>query len=146
MPENPRFPAKPPRAVEILAYPKVQLLDVAGPLQVFASANELLARRGEAPLYAPRVVSADAPTVTASAGLGLIAVPLPHLGAALDTLVIAGGPGVHAAAADPALLAWLRGRARRARRTASVCTGAFLLAAAGLLAATPQDYRARFSR
>ncbi len=50
-----------------------------------------------------------------------------------DTLVVAGGPGVHAAAADPVVLDWVRARATRARRIASVCTGAFLLAAAGLL-------------
>ena len=73
MPDNPRFLPNPPRVVEILAYPAVQLLDVAGPLQVFASANELTARVGEGPLYAPRVVSAGAPVVTAAAGLGLVA-------------------------------------------------------------------------
>jgi transcriptional regulator GlxA family with amidase domain len=132
MPKNPRFLPK-PRVVEILAYPAVQLLDIAGPLQVFASANEIAARHGDAPLYAPRVVSAGAPVVTASAGLGLAAERLPPARAALDTLLVAGGPGVHAAAADPALLDWVRARARRARRVASVCTGAFLLAAAGLL-------------
>jgi transcriptional regulator GlxA family with amidase domain len=65
--------------------------------------------------------------------LGLAAERLPPARAALDTLLVAGGPGVHAAAADPALLDWVRARARRARRVASVCTGAFLLAAAGLL-------------
>jgi hypothetical protein len=64
MPDNPRFSPNPPRAVEILAYPAVQLLDVAGPLQVFTSANELAARGGEAPLYVARVVSAGAPVVT----------------------------------------------------------------------------------
>jgi transcriptional regulator GlxA family with amidase domain len=133
MTKNPRFLPKPPRVVELLAYPAVQLLDIAGPLQVFASANELAARHGEALLYAPRVVAAAAPVVTASAGLGLVAARLPSPRAALDTLLVAGGPGVHAAAADPALLSWVRARARRARRTASVCTGAFLLAAAGLL-------------
>src|SRR5437764_9191408 len=110
MPKNPRFSPKPTRVVELLAYPAVQLLDVAGPLQVFASANELAARNGEAPLYAPRVVSAAAPVVTASAGLGLVAAPLPRARAALDTLLVAGGPGVHAAAADSVVLHWLRAR------------------------------------
>jgi len=133
MPDNHRFQPNSPRVVEILAYPAVQLLDVAGPLQVFASANELAARDGEAPLYAPRVVSAGAPVVTASAGLGLVAAPLPRARVALDTLLAAGGPGVHAAAADSVVLQWVQARAKRARRTASVCTGAFLLAAAGLL-------------
>ncbi len=119
--------------VEILAFPAVQLLDVAGPLQVFATANDLAAARGQAPLYAMRVVSAHAPTVVASAGLGLCVAPLPRAETALDTLLVAGGPGVHAAAENPVVLNWLRRRATRARRVASVCTGAFLLAAAGLL-------------
>ena len=66
MPDNPRFSPNPPRVVEILAYPAVQLLDVAGPLQVFTSANELAARDSKAPLYVSQVVSADAPVVTAS--------------------------------------------------------------------------------
>jgi transcriptional regulator GlxA family with amidase domain len=148
MPKNPRFPPSPPplpvsraasagtrgpRTVEILAYPGVQLLDVAGPLQVFATANDLAAERGTAPLYAARVISAGAPTVVASAGLGLSVAPLPRAGGRLDTLLVAGGPGVHAAGNDPRLLDWLRRRAETARRVASVCTGAFLLAAAGLL-------------
>jgi transcriptional regulator GlxA family with amidase domain len=132
MPDDPRFPPN-PRVVEILAYPAVQLLDVAGPLQVFTSANELAARDGAAPLYAPLVVSADAPIVTASAGLGLATAPLPNASAALDTLLVAGGPGVQAAAANAVVLDWVRARASGARRVASVCTGAFLLAAAGLL-------------
>jgi transcriptional regulator GlxA family with amidase domain len=132
MPKSPRFPPK-PRVVEILAYPAVQLLDVAGPLQVFTTANELAARVGQAPLYAPRVVAAGDPVVTASAGLGLVAAPLSPKRTALDTLLVAGGAGVQAAAADPVVLNWLRARAKRARRIASVCTGAFLLAASGLL-------------
>jgi transcriptional regulator GlxA family with amidase domain len=51
----------------------------------------------------------------------------------LDTLVIAGGPGVEAAASDPVLVDWVRQRAKYARRVASVCTGAFVLAASGAL-------------
>ncbi|HEX3505746.1 MAG TPA: GlxA family transcriptional regulator [Xanthobacteraceae bacterium] len=148
MPKNPRFTPTPsrsskrratnsrvpsPRTVEILAFPSVQLLDVAGPLQVFATANELAAARGDAPLYAVRVVSSAAPVVTASAGLGLAVAPLPRTATKLDTLLLAGGPGVHAASQDIVVLDWLRRRATQARRVASVCTGAFLLGAAGLL-------------
>ena len=132
MPKTPRFPPSAPRVVELLAFPGVQLLDVAGPLQVFASANELSAGSCGPP-YAPRVVAADGPVVMASAGLGLMAAPLPDVRAALDTLIVAGGPGVHDAAGDSALVGWVQARAAQARRIASVCTGAFLLGEAGLL-------------
>jgi transcriptional regulator GlxA family with amidase domain len=79
------------------------------------------------------VVSSRGPVVTASAGLGLAVAALPPVRAPLDTLLLAGGPGVHRAAADPTVVQWVRARAKNARRTASACTGAFLLAAAGLL-------------
>ena len=117
----------------MLAFPSVQLLDVTGPLQVFATANDYVAEAGGSPPYAPSIVAQGGQRIAASAGLGLAADPLPPIGAAVDTLMIAGGPGVEAAAADPLLLDWVRERARQARRVASVCTGAFLLAAAGVL-------------
>jgi transcriptional regulator GlxA family with amidase domain len=110
----------------------VQLLDVTGPIQVFASANDHVAQAGGTPPYAIKVV-AQGRSVMASAGLGLAAAPLPSVGAALDTLIVAGGQGVEAAAADATLVDWLRKRAKRARRVASICTGAFLLAASGML-------------
>jgi transcriptional regulator GlxA family with amidase domain len=130
MPKTPRFTPDHPRPVEVLVFPEVQLLDVAGPLQVFATAN---AHGVAGTPYAPRAISAGDLTLTASAGLRLVADPLPDPDAPLDTLMVAGGPGVTEACADPALVAWVRARAGRARRVASVCTGAFLLGAAGLL-------------
>ena len=134
MTTTPRFPPDGPRPVEVLAFPGVQLLDVAGPLQVFATANAHCGAHGGAGTpYAPRVISAGDATLTASAGLRLMAEPLPDADTPVDTLVIAGGPGVTAACADPALVDWVRTRAGRARRVVSVCTGAFLLGAAGLL-------------
>lgn len=133
MPISPRFLPTGPRVIKVLAFPSVQLLDVAGPLQVFASANDLMAQSGGALPYALQVVAQGGMAVTASAGLGLATAALPPIEAALDTLMIAGGQGVEEAAADPVLVDWVRARATRARRVASVCTGAFLLAAAGLL-------------
>lgn len=133
MTDSPRFTPNYPRRVEILAFANAQLLDVAGPLQVFATANDLAPRRAPAP-YALAVVAQEAPGVATSAGLGLVAAPLPPAGGAVDTLIVAGGFGVNAACKDEALLGWLRERAGRARRLASVCSGALLLAAAGLLA------------
>jgi transcriptional regulator GlxA family with amidase domain len=137
MPKSPRsspsVPTGAARVIEVLAYPAVQMLDVTGPLQVFASANDLLTEAGGRPPYVLRVVAKGKQGVTASAGLGIATSPLPRISAALDTLIIAGGPGVEAAAADPALVDWVRRRAEQARRVASVCTGAFLLATSGVL-------------
>jgi len=138
--EMPKSPRSPPssrisaaRIIEVLAYPSVQLLDVTGPLQVFASTNDLVSEAGETPPYLLRVVAKGGQGVTASAGLGIATRPLPRISAALDTLIVAGGPGVEAASADPVLVDWVRRRAERARRVASVCTGAFLLAASNVL-------------
>jgi transcriptional regulator GlxA family with amidase domain len=133
MPKSPRFAPNSTRIIEVLAFPSVQLLDVTGPLQVFASANDLAVEAGEKPPYLPRVVARDGQGVKASAGVVLATDSLPATSAALDTPVVAGGPGVEAAAADPVLTGWVRTRAETARRTASVCTGAFLLAASGVL-------------
>jgi transcriptional regulator GlxA family with amidase domain len=132
MPKNPRFTPSRPRRIEILAFPDVQLLDVAGPLQVFASANEL-ARAAGHPLPYELVVVAERPLVTASGGLGLAARKLSKFTIPLDTLIVAGGLGVRLACENAALIRWITARTATARRVASVCTGAFLLATAGLL-------------
>jgi len=116
-----------------LAYPAVQLLDVTGPLQVFASANDFMAKAGEGLPYEIRIVAPSGQSTEASSGMAIAAHPLSPMDAGVDTLVIAGGEGVDAAAADTALVDWVRERARQARRVASVCTGAFLLAASGML-------------
>ncbi len=132
MPNDPHIRPTCSLSVDILAFPDVQLLDVAGPLQVFASVNELCASRGDPSPYRPRVVARDREIMTSS-GLGLTAFPLPDPDDPVDTVVVAGGYGVRAAILVPATVEWVRKRARRARRTASVCTGAFLLGEAGLL-------------
>jgi transcriptional regulator GlxA family with amidase domain len=150
MPIHPRSPPNTPRIIEVLAFPAVQLLDVTGPVQVFASANDFAAETGTVPPYDVRIVAQGGQSVTASAGVALAMLPLPSCGSALDTLVIAGGAGVEAAASDPALVDWVRQRAKQARRVASVCTGAFLLAASGALdgkrAATHWSVCAEFAR
>ena len=131
MPKTPRFTPR-PRRIEVLAFPDVQLLDVAGPLQVFATANDLSRMAGRATLYELVAVAAGALTLS-SAGLGLATQPLPALRSAVDTLIVAGGWGVHGACLDKTLVRWVKARAKDARRVASVCSGAFLLATAGLL-------------
>jgi transcriptional regulator GlxA family with amidase domain len=155
MPNPPRFQpssvrANAARVVEVLAYPSVQLLDVTGPLQVFVSANDHVAQAGGTPPYVLRVVAKDGQGVTTSAGLGIATRPLPRSGSPPDTLIIAGGPGVDAASADAVLVDWVRQRAKKARRVASVCTGAFLLGASGVLdgrrAVTHWSYCAELAR
>jgi transcriptional regulator GlxA family with amidase domain len=129
---NPQIPPI-PRQIDILAFPGVQLLDVTGPFQVLASANRIAAESGHPRPYAIQVVASAPGVIDSDAGLALVAHPLPPATQKLDTLMIAGGPGVQAACCDPALVQWLTDRAAVARRVASVCTGAFLLAATGLL-------------
>ena len=133
MPKSPRSLPNAIRVIDVLAYPAVQLLDVSGPVQVFASANDLVVNAGGAPPYLLKVVAQGGEGTTASAGVTLAAGPLTKGSEALDTLLVAGGEGAEAAAENPVLVDWVRQRATRARRIASVCTGAFLLAAAGLL-------------
>ena len=124
------------RRVEILLFDGLQSLDVTGPLEVFATADRIARRTrpGERG-YAVATVAAGGEPVRSTSGLGLLpGGPLPAPGAAApDLLVIPGGEGVRAAAADPATVAWVGDRAAAARRVASVCTGARLLAAAGVL-------------
>src|SRR5882757_5263136 len=99
MPKPPRSLPGAPRVIEIVAFPSVQLLDVSGPLQVFSTANDIVRESGALPPYAPRVVAQGGRNVIASAGLGIAADRLPPINATLDTLIIAGGDGVQAAAA-----------------------------------------------
>jgi transcriptional regulator GlxA family with amidase domain len=120
-----------PKTIHVLAFTNVQLLDVTGPLQVFASANDIARQQGLPPPYAPTVIASGGGAVMSSAGLALLAEPLPEQGS--DTLIIAGGWGVYAAAEDLPLVAWVREHAAGCRRVSSVCTGAFLLAASGWL-------------
>ena len=119
------------KTIHVLAFANVQLLDVTGPLQVFASANDIFRQQGFPPPYAPSVIASGGGAVMSSAGLALLAEPLPEV--ASDTLIIAGGWGVYDAARDEPLVAWVREHATGCRRVSSVCTGAFLLAASGWL-------------
>ncbi len=123
------------RRITILAFPGVQSLDVTGPLEVFAGARELIAAGRSEPDYELRIVGLDGGALRTSSGLTIT--PDGSIGDAaakpLDTLIVAGGAGHAAAADEPALIEWIRRTSAGARRTASVCTGAFLLARAGLL-------------
>lgn len=122
-----------PRTIAMIVYPGIQLLDVAGPLEIFAAAGEAAEAQGR-PGYRLEVVGSAPGVVRASSGLGL-AVDCAYEGlpGSIDTLIVAGGQGAARAFAEPRVVACIRRGAARARRVASVCTGAFGLAAAGLL-------------
>jgi len=121
----------PARRILFILFEDALLLDFAGPLQAFEIACETA---GSSSPYVWEICSVNGGPVRTSAGLELLTRPLPVDLEGIDTLVIGGGPGVHRAAADPGLIAFLRSVAPNVRRVCSVCTGAFVLAAAGLLA------------
>ncbi len=121
------------RRVAILAFDGVQSLDVTGPLEVFAMARRLTAAPGRPPAYATEIVAPGADAVTTSSGLRLVPDrPIAAVRGRLDTLIVAGGD-IIAVAGDRAVRRWLTAQARRVRRLASVCSGAFILGEAGLL-------------
>src|SRR5437763_1255937 len=102
----------PDRDVIIVAYPRVNILDVAGPIQVFTTANETVERAPqlEAPKYRPRVVAAAPGPTSTTSGVELQAFGLPSLRgkAHFDTIVVAGGHGAEAAGGNEILTSWLR--------------------------------------
>lgn len=122
------------KTVAFLAFPELQALDLVGPLQVFATANEVVSETAErlAP-YRLIVFSRVGGMVRSSSGLKLETASLTSLPDQIDTLIIAGGAGVEQVALDMVLLDWIKARKDSVRRLCSVCTGAFVLAAAGAL-------------
>ena len=123
----------PIRKIAILAYPGVQSLDVTGPFEVFAGARRAAGAFGIDAAYDVSLVAAEAGPVTCESGITLVASMLPSPRVRLDTLLIPGGGGVEAARSDPELVGWVAETAPRARRVATVCSGALLAAEAGLL-------------
>jgi transcriptional regulator GlxA family with amidase domain len=120
------------RTVLIVLFDGVQSLDVTGPLEVFNAANGRCADRDAAPAYAITTASLGGAAVRTTSGLGLLPdADLAEVRDAPDLLVVPGGEG--ARRRDPDLVGWLREHARAAPLLTSVCTGAFLLAEAGLL-------------
>lgn len=116
--------------IGLLAYDDMQALDLAGPLDVFGAAN---ARRDGTPFYRLCIIGLDAVAVRAENGLTITPTHALADAPQLDTLLIPGGLGSRVINADARLLAWLRERAATTRRMVSVCTGAYVLAATGLV-------------
>jgi transcriptional regulator GlxA family with amidase domain len=116
------------RRVVIVAFPGVQTLDVTGPAEVLRAATKLHPAGYEVTVVAPEAGPLATSTVALAPDTTLAACTKP-----IDTLIVAGGTGARRAEEDDALIEWIRSAAARSRRVASVCTGAFLLARAGLL-------------
>jgi transcriptional regulator GlxA family with amidase domain len=120
----------PVRRIVILAFEGAQTLDVTGPFEVFSVASRLTG--GSA--YSVEVVAPGGGALRTGSGLTIVPDRAPRgVRGPVDTLLVAGGDGVLRAIEDEALVRWVRRTARRSRRVASVCTGAYMLARAGLL-------------
>jgi transcriptional regulator GlxA family with amidase domain len=113
--------------IGVLIFPDFQLLDAAGPISVF----EIAARFAGTP-PSIRVLAAAPGPVRSSSGVEMLARGLKAAGS-ISTLIVAGGEGVDAAAKCRTTLAFVRRLAKRGVRVASVCSGAYMLAEAGLL-------------
>jgi transcriptional regulator GlxA family with amidase domain len=124
------------RRVVLVVFPNLQILDAVGPHEVFAAANRRLDALGDkrSPRYVLEVVSREAGAVSSWSGLEFKAPKaLRDVRGPVDTVVVVGGEGSRAAAADRAYTDFVKRTAPRARRVASVCTGAQVLAEAGML-------------
>jgi transcriptional regulator GlxA family with amidase domain len=114
------------RTLGVLIFPDFQILDAAGPIAAFE-----IAARYVPGAYDIRVMAAEPGMVASSSRAAMVAEPLATR--PLDTLMVAGGEGTRPAALCARTIAWVQAASAKARRTASVCSGAYILAEAGLL-------------
>lgn len=126
----------PTRRVALLVLSSGHLISLAGPLDVFTRASIALGHEGKrrSPAYEVELLTAgDTPLLTAS-GLGIVGGrSWRDVHGPLDTLIVLANSDIVGSQIDPELLVWLRARAQDTRRVGSICAGAFVLAAAGIL-------------
>lgn len=129
--------ARAPRRIVFVAGPETEILDLVGPLQVFARASDMHCREnpGARPIYVVEVVSVSGSrSLTANCGLRFIADrTFLQTRGKIDTLLVAGGDAIERNEIGSEAVRWLKKTAAKCRRVGSVCTGAMLLARAGLL-------------
>lgn len=132
-----------PRKLSVLIFPDFQILDATGPIAAFEIASRMASNA-----YDLQIMAADPGLVVSSSGAAMQAGALETQG--VDTILVAGGNGSRDAAVEPRIKAWLLEASAKARRTASVCSGAYILAEAGLLdgrrATTHWQHSTRFQR
>lgn len=119
------------RTVGVVAFEQAMGLDIAGPAEVFAMANRL--EPGPAPDYALEFLSPAGGPVRTLSGLTFDTIALSQRRSGIDTLIVVGGRGPERCRPEDQIVDWIRAVAPDCRRVCSVCTGAFFLAAAGLL-------------
>lgn len=117
----------------VLVYPDFLLLDATGPVQVFSTANDDARDAGLAEPYRIALVSKEGGAVRSCSGVTVLTQKLPRSAVTGATLIVSGGRGFEQALADAATLKWVTKAYPRLARCCSVCTGAFVLAHAGLL-------------
>jgi transcriptional regulator GlxA family with amidase domain len=123
-----------PHPVRVLVFPDFLLLDATGPVQVFSTGNDESLGRGCGTPYAIELVSLAGGEVRSSSGIVVLTASLPPVEELCQsTLIVAGGAGIGRALGEPVLIDWIAKAGGRVKRCASVCTGAFLLAEAGIL-------------
>jgi transcriptional regulator GlxA family with amidase domain len=134
IPEYLLTPSSQPRLMLLLAYPGVGLLDLTGPQCVFWTATRYMEKQGLSG-YNPQTVSLNGGLVNTAEGIAVNTASLSDFaGKTVDTIVVPGSPYMPQVMEECQYLeSWLRQNSKNARRTASVCSGAFLLAQAGLL-------------
>ena len=121
------------RQALFVAFEGMGLLDLTGPLTVFWSASKFMEQSGRHG-YARHTVSLDGVPIVTAEGVAIETTPIARFdNAEIDTIIVPGALDMEPTLADHRLVDWLAAHAPRARRTASVCAGAFLLAEAGLL-------------
>lgn len=125
------------RRIGIVASPVSQSLEVAGPFEVFYTANQKLREAGRTrsmPYQVDLISAIHSKNITSPSGLSLLATKrFDEVSGVFDTLIVTGGTAIWTGKGEARFQNWLRDQARGVRRLCSICTGAFILAEAGLL-------------
>ena len=129
-----RMPRSRQHHVVIVSFPPAQMLDITGPLEVFTVANDIVAASGKARPYRLTLAGPQAGPLATTSGIEIVATAgVADATLVAHTVLLAGGQGARQAAEDGALMASVRRLCVRAQRAGSICTGAFALAATGLI-------------